>query len=99
MEQIEAALPQLAETRKSKAILSQKEVADLMVLTPWDEYQMALQMSEVTARPPFINQFDHSARQAASQKQVEDLGKHALATGHSRCVFAALRSRLAEDAG
>jgi tetratricopeptide (TPR) repeat protein len=79
MEQIEPSLPQLAETRKSLAILSRAELADLMVLTPWDEYQMALQISEMTSRPPFTNQFDHSARQAALQKRVEDLGERAVA--------------------
>jgi tetratricopeptide (TPR) repeat protein len=88
MEQIERALPQLASSRKGDAVLSRRECAELLALTPWDEHQMALQIFEMTSRPPFTNQIDHSLRQASSRKRVEELEKQALAP---RAIAAALK--------
>jgi tetratricopeptide (TPR) repeat protein len=95
MEQIERALPQLASSRKGDALLSRRECAELLALTPWDEHQMALQMFEMTSRPPFTNQIDHSLRQASSRKRVEELEKQALApqtiAAALKCCEAALK--------
>jgi tetratricopeptide (TPR) repeat protein len=94
-EQIEQALPQLASARKQQTLLSRRECADLLALTPWDEHQMALQMFEMTSRPPFTNQIDHSTRQASLRKQVEELEKRALAPENlkaaMKCCEAALK--------
>jgi tetratricopeptide (TPR) repeat protein len=79
MQQVEKALPQLASSRKTAVILSRKQCAEYLALTPWDEYQMARQILEMTSRPPFTGQLEHSARQAASQSQVESLRKQVLA--------------------
>ena len=53
LDEVEAALPQLAASRKQEPILSREQCAESLALTPWDEYQMANLMAEVTSRPPF----------------------------------------------
>ena len=73
MEQVESALPQLAASSKGEAVLSREQCAELLALTSWDEYQMALLMAGMTADPPFTNQFDHDRRQASVREHVTRL--------------------------
>ena len=79
LDEVEAALPRLAAARKQEPILSRVQCAELLAFTARDECQMAEMMLAITARPPFTNQFDHAARQAAAQKRVSDLGRVARA--------------------
>jgi tetratricopeptide (TPR) repeat protein len=45
--------------------------AALLALTELDEARMCASMLAMTARPPFVNQFDHRQRQARRAEQVE----------------------------
>jgi len=75
LEQVESALPQLAASRKHDSVLSKRQCAEWLALTPWDEYQMAKEMTEMTSRPPFTNQLDYAVRQASTRKRTEELGR------------------------
>ena len=100
LEQVEAALPQLAASRKQEAVLSRKRCAELLALTSWDEYQMALQMAGMTADPPFTNQFDHDRRQASVQEEVKRLESAATTPGALRkscSVYEAALERMPDD--
>ncbi|MEI7898826.1 MAG: tetratricopeptide repeat protein [bacterium] len=77
LDQVCAALPQLAALPRQGAVPSRQRCADLLALTPWDEYQLAADMAELTSRAPFTNQLDHRLRQAAAAKRRDEL--HALA--------------------
>lgn len=72
MEEVAGALAQLA-PHKQGPVLSRQQCREMLTMTPWDEYQMARQMAEMTARPPFTNQLDHALRQASAQERVEEL--------------------------
>jgi tetratricopeptide (TPR) repeat protein len=78
LEQVDSALPQLAGSAKDSPILSTKQCQEALVLTLWDEYQMARLMTKMTSRPPFTNQLDHAVRQASSREQMTNLRKRAL---------------------
>jgi tetratricopeptide (TPR) repeat protein len=73
LEQVCAALPQLAAAGKHGATASRQRCAELLALTPWDEYRSAGKMVEMTSRAPFTNQLDHSVRQAAARRRRDDL--------------------------
>jgi tetratricopeptide (TPR) repeat protein len=75
LEQVEAALPQLAASRKAGEPLSREQCAESLILTPWDEYQMLALMAEVVTRPPFNNQLDHDIRAASMRERSARLGK------------------------
>ncbi len=72
-EQVTAALPQLAAVERHGTIPSRQRCADLLALTPWDEYQLAGKMAGMTSRAPFTNQLDHGLRQAAVLERLEEL--------------------------
>ena len=78
MEQVEAALPQLAASRKAEAVLSREQCAESLVLTPWDEYQMVRAMTEVMTRPPFNSQLDHAVRVASLRERSGKLRRLAM---------------------
>jgi tetratricopeptide (TPR) repeat protein len=73
LDQVEAALPQLAASGKQEPVPSRERCAELLVLTPWDEFEMAEAIKNMTARPPFTRQLDHSARLTSAKKQVAEL--------------------------
>jgi tetratricopeptide (TPR) repeat protein len=73
LEQVEAALPHLAASRKTEAVLSRKQCAESLVLTPWDEYQTVGPLAEVMTRPPFKNQLDNAVRVASSRERAAGL--------------------------
>ncbi len=76
-DQVCEALPQLAALPQAGAIPSRQRCAELLALTPWDEYQSAANMVEMTSRAPFTNQLDHSLRQAAARQRRDDLRRRA----------------------
>jgi tetratricopeptide (TPR) repeat protein len=44
-----------------------------IALTPWNRFQMEEEMTGMTCRPPFTQQFDHSQDQVARQVEVQRL--------------------------
>jgi tetratricopeptide (TPR) repeat protein len=77
LEQVEAALPQLAASRGTEPVPSRNRCAELLALTTWDEHEMAALMMGMTSEPPFTNQLDHERRQASMQEDVVRLSKAA----------------------
>jgi tetratricopeptide (TPR) repeat protein len=76
-DQVREALPQLAALDQHGAVPSPERCAELLALTPWDEHQLAAAMVDMTARPPFTNQFSHSIRQAEARRRRDDLRERA----------------------
>ena len=72
LDEVEAALPQLAASRKQEPVLSREQCAESLALTPWDEYRDGETHGGMTARPPFTGQLDHAARQASAEKRAEE---------------------------
>jgi tetratricopeptide (TPR) repeat protein len=77
LSEVEAALPQLSASSDETPVPSRDRCAELLVLTPWDEYEMAEVMTNMTSRPPFTAQLGHAARQALAEKQAAELGSFA----------------------
>jgi tetratricopeptide (TPR) repeat protein len=75
LKEVEAALPQLAQLHVRRVDVSKKRCAELLAFTTWDEYQMAGQMKDMTAEPPFTNQMDHDRRQASVRESVAQLAR------------------------
>jgi tetratricopeptide (TPR) repeat protein len=91
------ALPELAGARATETAISREKCADLLVLTPWDEYQMAGLMTEVMTRPPFKNQLDNAVHVALWRERAASLQKLAatpqsLATAFDRYEAAVEKS-------
>jgi len=78
LEEVEAALPQLASAAKQEPPLSRDQCAELLALTPWDEHRIAKVMGDMTSRPPFSNQLDHAIRDASVQKKLASLAPLAI---------------------
>ncbi|MCX6877877.1 MAG: tetratricopeptide repeat protein [Verrucomicrobia bacterium] len=73
LEQVCAALPQLAALPTPGAVPSRQRCAEVLALTPWDEFQLTADMVEMTSRAPFTNQLDHRLRQAAAGRRRDEL--------------------------
>jgi tetratricopeptide (TPR) repeat protein len=91
---VEAALPQLAASRKPKPLLSKDQCAELLALTPWDEWHMANITAEMLARPPFTSQIDHALREKAARGQVEELRCRACTPEAVRAAYRACQTAL-----
>jgi len=76
-DQVCNALPHLAALRTQGAMPSMQRCAEVLALTPWDDYQSAADMVDMTAKAPFTNQFNHSLRQAEACRQRDDLLRRA----------------------
>ena len=94
---VAAALPQLA--GKHGAVPSRQRCADLLVLTPGDEYQAAAVAVNITSRPPFTNQLDHPLRQAAARRHRDDLHRRALSPQAVQSARNAYQAAIAESPG
>jgi len=77
LDQVCVALPQLATLEKQGAIPSRQQCAELLAMTPCDEYRSADIMVNMTSKAPFTNQFDYSLRQAAAEQRRDALRKQA----------------------
>jgi tetratricopeptide (TPR) repeat protein len=75
LDQVCAALPQLAALGKPGVLPSKQRCAELLAMTPWDEYQSAAKMVELTSRKPFTNQLNHGLRQAEARQRRDGLRK------------------------
>ena len=73
LDQVCAALPQLAAVPGRGALPSRQRCAEALALTPWDEYQLSADMVEMTSKAPFTNQLDHQCRQAAALQRRDKL--------------------------
>lgn len=69
--------------------------AEWLALTDWDEYRLAAEMAELTAKPPFTNQIDHPQRQAQRLSHVTRLRSAARAGGEA--VYETALRRSPED--
>lgn len=78
LDQVREGLPQLAALPQPRTIPSRQRCAELLALTPLDEYQLFADMVEMTGKAPFTNQLDHPLRQAAAVQRRDQL--HQLAT-------------------
>jgi tetratricopeptide (TPR) repeat protein len=87
LDKIEGVLPRLANARKQDPILSREQCAERLAFVPWSEYQTAQQALEMTARPPFTNQLEHAERQAATQRNADDLGRIACTPQALRAAY------------
>jgi tetratricopeptide (TPR) repeat protein len=77
LDQVRDALGQLAALGKPDAIPSRQRCAELLALTPWDDYQLAADMVEMTSKAPFTNQLNHSFRQAVARQRMDGLYRQA----------------------
>ncbi len=77
-DQVCEALPQLADSTGRGAVPSRQRCAELLALTPWDDYQIAADMVEMTSREPFVSQIDHDIRQSAARARRDNLRTLAL---------------------
>ncbi len=63
-------------------IPSRQECAEALAFTKWDEINTASAMVKATARPPFLDQLEHSARQRDAEQSITNQ-----LTGFSRAQF------------
>ncbi len=73
LDQVCEALPEAVRSGKTEPVPSMRQCAEALVLTPWDEYQMAVKMADMTSQPPFTNQLEHAVRQNAAREQANNL--------------------------
>jgi tetratricopeptide (TPR) repeat protein len=72
-DQVCAALPQLTALRKPGAVPTRQQCAEWLALTPWDDYQLAADMVDMTAKAPFTNQLNHRLRQTTARQRRDGL--------------------------
>ncbi len=94
LEEVEASLPQLPAARKQEPIFSKEQCAERLALTPWDEYQLAAIMAQMTSRPPFTAQLDHDVRRASMLKRTGELGRIASAPEAMRAACETYKAAL-----
>ena len=97
LDQIREALPQLAALRTRGAIPSRQRCAELLALTPWDEYQSAADMVDMTSKAPFTNQFNHSLRQAEACRRRDDLHRLASTPAAMQAAWRTYEAALAKE--
>jgi tetratricopeptide (TPR) repeat protein len=74
-DQVCEALPKAVRFGKTGPVPSMQQCAESLVLTKWDECQMAEQIAEMTSSPPFTNQLDYALRKDATRERVKNLYK------------------------
>ena len=73
LDQVAQALPESIRARATGEAPTLEECAKELVLTRWDQYNMNAAMAKLASSPPFTDQLDHAARQAAIFRRVEEL--------------------------
>ena len=91
------ALPQLGSRGQSGEVPSLQRCAELLTLTPWDEYQMAASMERLTARQPFANQWNYGLRQGAARRKMEDLRQRISTPEAMAATWETYEAALAKD--
>lgn len=56
-------------------VLSREECAKALAFSEWDEISVTAAMLRLTAKPPFLDQLDHSARQAEAERALDLRGQ------------------------
>jgi len=97
--QVCAALPQLGLPDEPSAVPSRQRCADVLALTPWDEYRLVDAMAAMTSRAPFVDQFDHDSRQSEALHRTEELRKRASSPEAIRTAWRTYEEALAEAPG
>lgn len=75
LEQVRTALPQLEEDPPQGEVPSRQSCAELLALTPWDEYQLAAEMVNMISKAPFTSQWNHDQFKAAIVGQRDRLAE------------------------
>jgi len=96
-DEVEAALPQLAVSHKQDSVLSREDCARALALTIWDECQMAKFMTAMVSRPPFTNQLDHAAENAAAWAQIEEMEHYANTREAAEAAYRACETALEKN--
>jgi tetratricopeptide (TPR) repeat protein len=97
-EQVVATVPQLADaTREGGQFSSQQDCMDALVLTAWDEYQLALKMVGLTSVPPFTEQLDYARRQGAAAQQRDELQRSASTPQAKQGIWESYERAIAKD--
>jgi tetratricopeptide (TPR) repeat protein len=73
LEQVRAALPELAALPPQGEVPSRQRCAEALALTSWDEHQLAAEMVAMTSKAPFTNQWNHDGFKAALVGQRDSL--------------------------
>ncbi len=97
LDQVCEALPKAVRSGKTRPTASRQQCAESLVLTPWDEYEMAKAMMRLTSQPPFTNQLDHAISQAAATERTESLRKLAFAPQALQAAWKAYESALRQS--
>lgn len=95
LEQSAAAFASAASSSPGGQLLDIDQCAKRLAWTRWDEFHMTETMARLTAQPPFTDQVQHAARQAAADQRVEDLRRTALAPEALREAMATYERALA----
>ena len=75
LNEIETALPQLAASHKQAGGTLTRAMRGIAGVESLGRTSMANLMAEVSARPPFTSQLDHSIRTSLARKRVDELGR------------------------
>ena len=75
IEQVRSAMSQLENVPPQGEVPSRQRCAELLALTPWDEYQLAAEMVAMISKPPFTNQWNHDPFKAAMVAQRDRLAE------------------------
>lgn len=89
------AIPRLAAARPSGTLMSRQECAAALVLTAWDEAELASRMVALTASAPFNKQLDYAARQAAAVQQRDRLRHAASAPAAKTAIWNSYKQAIA----
>ncbi len=97
LDQVCEALPKAVRSGKTGPVPSRQRCAEALVLTSWDEYQMANAMVPLISQPPFTNQMDHAINQAAAMERTESLRKLAFTPQALQAAWRAYEAALRES--
>jgi tetratricopeptide (TPR) repeat protein len=98
LNQVESALPALANAHEPGPILTRQQCAESLAYTLWDEYRSAEKITSITSRAPFTNQCDHAKRHAAIQQRAKDLKRLANKPQSLKASYLAYEAALGKNA-
>jgi tetratricopeptide (TPR) repeat protein len=99
LDEVCAALPQLAALDGRAPVLSRQRCAELLALTLWDEAQLAESMVNMTSKAPFTNQLRHGPRQAAARRHWDELARLAATPENREAAWKTYEAALAKAPG
>jgi Flp pilus assembly protein TadD len=69
---------------------SKNRCAEALALTGWDRYRMAIALSTLTGRPPFVNQVDYASQRRRLAQEIAILRRETTPDGIQRALQAYL---------